>query len=132
MLLQSFNGIPVRVSARYVPLTSTLKETLNNMAGTDLYKVRKETHGEIAWTPEVLEPAKPRRKTCIDEPRARDEWTQQSSGLREAFRKPADCPEYILRGHLYSAKLVHQEERSYSRHGRNDKYKDRRRVNVRF
>lgn len=116
MILQSSNGIPVRVSARYVPLTSTLKETLNNMAGTDLYKVRKETHGEISWapeTPKVAEPVKlfklPLRHDSLQ--------TMQKS-----------CREKMGNDDYWECRQVD----SHGRRGRNNKYKDRRRMTVGF
>lgn len=63
MLLQSNSGIPVRVSAQFVPLTSQLKQTLNLLAGEEIYKISSRSHGQISWTPDVKKvtaPAKPR------------------------------------------------------------------------
>ncbi len=113
MLLQSNSGIPVRVSPRYVPLTSAFKATLNEFAGKEVFRV-SVTHEEISWTPEVkkiVAPAKPRRLTCLAEPRAHDEWNLQMS-----------CRERISNDDYWNPRY----RDSHGKRGRNDKYKDRR------
>ena len=165
MFLQSNSGIPVRVSAQFVPLTSQLKQTLNLLAGEEIYKISSRSHGQISWTPDVKKvtaPAKPRglvhlRKNDVTRPIRPSSYIHYvgdecyddqmyshwfggfvdydglldddfgAETVKHESHKPV-CkwnPCYIQRGHLYLAKLMPFEERTYCSHGRNDKYKDR-------
>ncbi len=104
------SGITIHYSAKGAPVSNALRLTLNRMAGRVIFPVSQDISWVKTLTPPPAKPA-PRRLTILTEPRARDEWTRQSSNQPVQFWVDSDDKDHC---------------RKYSWRGRNNKYKDRR------
>lgn len=136
MMFQTVSGIVVRLNPRNMPVTNVLRQTLNSLAGDQVFHVN---HGEITWVNELTKTkkmARTSRKSTqglqtyhSDGGRAQDMLIDLPVDESTCFEGSSPREQFRLSRMHCETETVRTPHDSHGKHGRKPRYKDKTREN---